>query len=159
MTDPVRVWVDADACPRGALLATFALARREGAAVQTVSSFRHESGVPGHLQVDGAPQATDMAILARMDRHDIVVTQDFGLAALALARGGYALTPKGFVFRDDNIDTMLAMRADAARLRRGRKRVRLKGSAARTGEDDQRFAEALAAVLCEARTGKAASTD
>jgi len=150
----VTLWIDADACPRAALQAALQQTRALPlVALRTVSTWRHEIDLAGHITVDAAPQATDLAILARMKAADIVVTQDYGLAALVLARGGRSLSPSGLLFTEHNIDTLLSSRADMARIRRSRhtrskdSAPRLKGPSARTAEDDQRFQEALAKLL------------
>jgi len=150
------IWIDADACPRLVLQATLALAKSYEARVQTVSTWRHELTVPGHITVDAAPQATDLAILSRMVAGDIVITQDYGLAALVLARRGLALSPGGLVFTEHNIDTLLSARADMARLRRAHRprageirAPRLKGPSARSHEDDRHFEQALVKLLEE----------
>lgn len=151
------IWIDADACPRGALQTTLRLAHEHASVeVRTVSTWRHEIDLPGHITVDAAPQATDLAILARMAKGDIVVTQDYGLAALVLARAGKAVSPGGLIFTELNIDTLLSSRADMAKLRRSSRRprgkdpaIRFKGPAARTAEDDRHFASALQTVLAE----------
>lgn len=153
-TSGPTLWIDADACPRSALQVTLAVARERKLEVKTVSTWRHEIDLPGHITVDAAPQATDLAILARMAAGDVVITQDYGLAALVLARSGRALTAGGLIFTNDNIDTLLASRADMARLRRSRRprqgedhAPRMKSIPARTPDDDRHFLEALKRVL------------
>ena len=139
----MRVLVDADACP--VLEIVRRLCARDGVPVITVSSFRHNIGGEGHIMVGPEPQAADMAIINRTQRGDLVVTQDWGLAGLALARGAHAISPWGHRFRDDEMDGRLAQRALHARLRRGG--VRLPGPRRRTAADDASFEQALQAVL------------
>ncbi len=141
------IWVDADACPRRALAITREIATRYDLDVWTVSSYRHEFSHERHITVDASPQATDLAILKRLTRGDVVITQDYGLASLVLARGGHALSPIGKRYTDDNIDRMLLERDLAARARRSRKTFRVKGPAPRTGADDRRFASQLELLL------------
>ena len=146
------MWIDADACPRRALEIAGRLAKERGLSLRTVSTWRHDLPGEDHLSVDPSPQATDLAILSRMSAGDLVVTQDYGLAALVMARGGMALSPHGLRFTPENIDSLLAQRAESARVRRaGRSgRIpgsRLKGPPARTAEDDRRFREALLSLL------------
>ena len=81
----MRVLVDADACPVLELVRR--LCAEAVVKVITVSSFRHDIRGPDHVMVGPEPQAADMALINRTQRGDIVVTQDWGLAALALARG------------------------------------------------------------------------
>lgn len=146
------VWIDADACPRKVLEIAERLAKERGFSFRTVSTWRHDLQGEDHLSVDASPQATDLAIVSRMSAGDLVVTQDYGLAALVLARGGTALSPHGLRFTQDNIDSLLAQRAESARLRRAGRggrgpEFRQKGPPARTAEDDRRFREALLSLL------------
>ena len=142
----MQILVDADACP------VLEIIRRIGAKadvrVVTVSSFRHEISGPDHVMVGPESQAADMAVINRTVRGDVVVTQDWGLAALVLAKGAHALSPWGHRFRDDEMDGRLAQRAMNARLRRGG--VRLPGPKRRTSADDRAFTEALEQLLAEA---------
>lgn len=139
----MRVLVDADACPVLELVRR--LCAEAVVKVITVSSFRHDIRGPDHVMVGPEPQAADMALINRTQRGDIVVTQDWGLAALALARGAHALSPWGHRFLDEEMDGRLAQRALHARLRRGG--VRLPGPSRRTAADDAAFAQALRALF------------
>lgn len=141
----MKVLVDADACPVLDIIRQ--VCGRSGVPVVTVASFRHEISGPDHVMVGPEPQAADMAIMNRTQRGDVVVTQDWGLAALVLGKGAHALSPWGHRFREDEIDGRLAQRAFHARLRRGG--VRLPGPKRRTSDDDRAFTEALQRVLAE----------
>ena len=139
----MRVLVDADACPVLALIRR--LCAQAGVPVTTVASFRHDIGGEDHIMVGPESQAADMAIINRTRRGDVVVTQDWGLAGLVLAKGATAISPWGHIFTDEEMDGRLAQRALHARLRRGG--VRLPGPARRTTADDLTFEQALRSVL------------
>jgi len=141
----MKVLVDADACP--ALAMVRRVCAEAGVAVITVASFRHEIGGENHVMVGPESQAADMAIINRTQKGDVVVTQDWGLAGLVLAKGAHALSPWGHRFRDDEMDGRLAQRAFHARLRRGG--VRLPGPKRRTAADDQAFEQTLRDILAE----------
>lgn len=141
----MQVIVDADACPVLQIIRRVCAAA--GVRVITVSSFRHEIGGPDHVMVGPEPQAADMAVINRTSGGDVVVTQDWGLAALALAKGAHALSPWGHRFREDEMDGRLAQRAMNARLRRGG--VRLPGPKRRTADDDRNFTASLEGLLTE----------
>ena len=83
-------------------------------------------------------------------RGDIVVTQDYGLAALALGKGARAIHQSGRWYTDDNIDAMLMERHMAKKARRSAKN-HIKGPSKRTKEDDIRFAESFERMIKEAR--------
>ena len=94
----------------------------------------------------GADSA-DFALISRIARDDIVVTQDYGLAALALVRGARVLDQNGRRYTDENIDRLLAERALAKRIRNGGGRMR--GPAKRTEAQNEAFDAALKALLEE----------
>ena len=141
------ILIDADATPRDALVTADVLALRFNAEVVTVSSINHEYDRPGHITVDAHPQAVDMAILSMLNRKRpyVVVTQDYGLAALALGQGALAISPKGLIYTNDNMDRLLMERDISARERRRTGRTR--GPAARTTADADRFSAALESLL------------
>ena len=139
----MRVLVDADACPVLAIIRR--VCAEAGVMAVTVSSFRHDIGGENHVMVGPEPQAADMAIINRTQRGDVVVTQDWGLAGLVLAKGADAISPWGHRFTNEEMDGRLAQRALNARLRRGG--VRMPGPPRRTAADDAAFEQALRAVL------------
>lgn len=139
----MRILVDADACP--VLPEIRQVAAAAGVRVTTVASFRHDIGGEDHIMVGPESQAADMAIINRTQRGDVVVTQDWGLAALVLAKGAHAISPWGHIFSDAEMDGRLAQRAFHARLRKGG--VRLSGPKRRTAEDDKAFVAALERLL------------
>ncbi|GEC88865.1 MULTISPECIES: YaiI/YqxD family protein [Brevibacillus] len=136
-----RVLIDADACPRQALLTAQALCKELDWICLTFASYNHQIGNANHVTVDAGPQAVDMKLANETSSGDVVVTQDIGLAALILGKRAYALTPHGMVFDPERIAFHLEERNEKARYRRGGGRT--KGPAARTREDDQRFSESL----------------
>ncbi|KYP81202.1 YaiI/YqxD family protein [Ferroacidibacillus organovorans] len=146
---PRVLYLDADACPRTARQIANEVCAKKGLRVVTVSSYDHHMEGADHLQVAPGPDATDYAILARMKQGDLVVTEDYGLAALVLARRGKALSSKGFVYTAQNIDPLLEVRALGQKLRRAKAKHRLKGPSARTKQDDEQFREALLTQLSD----------
>lgn len=113
--------------------------------VITVASFNHNIGGENHIMVGPEPEAADMAIINRTQRYDLVVTQDWGLASLVLAKGARALSPWGHLFTDAEMEGRLAQRALNARLRRGG--ARLPGPPKRTAADNQAFERTLRRLL------------
>lgn len=144
----MRILVDADACPVKQEIV--AAARRFATPVIMVASYSHrlmpEEGVE-IVQVDPSDQAVDLYIANRMRPGDIVITQDFGVAALALGRGALAMSFRGQPYTADNIDFLLASRHARSKARRGG--VRMKGPRAMTESDRQIFLHHLTKVLRE----------
>ncbi len=141
-----RIIVDADACPVKQEI--IACASRFGVQVMMVASYAHRiaptEGVQ-IIQVDASDQAADLYIANHMMRGDIIITQDFGVAALALAKGAIALSFRGQQYTEDNIDYLLASRHERSRARRGG--ARTKGPRAMTAQDREIFLHHLTKVL------------
>lgn len=79
------------------------------------------------------------------DQGDVVVTQDWGLAAMALGKGAKCLSPTGREFHSDRIAFLLEEREVKSKLRRSGGRT--KGPKKRTAEDDRRFEISLERIL------------
>ncbi len=143
----MKIIVDADACPKNALLICFRLARDYQIALHTVSSFNHNISSDHHTTVGNASQEADLAVMNMTTRDDIVVTQDGGLAAMVLGKGAKALSPTGKIFNKETIVFLLEERETKAKLRRSGRHTR--GPRKRTPEDDQRFASNLRKLIKE----------
>ncbi len=137
MKNLLTVIVDADACPRTCLAILRRNKKRWGFRLLTIASVDHKIDHADHITVGKGADAADLAVVNNTRRGDIVVTQDWGLAALVLGKGATALSPSGRIFTEQNIDFLLEERFLKARHRRAGGRT--KGPAARAGELDQRF--------------------
>lgn len=144
-----RLLVDADACPRGAFQTIRRLRPAYGFELITVASVNHVVERQGpwheHLVVGAEAQATDLALVNRAQPGDVVVTQDWGLAALVLGRGCRAVSPTGRIYRPETIEMLLEERHVKAKVRRGGGRT--PGPRARTAQDEQKFERALECAL------------
>ena len=140
-----RVFVDADACPVKGLIVS--VSREYGVEVVMVSDTSHRisDGYSQVLVVDKARDSADLAILNRLRRGDLVVTQDYGVAAMALGKGAAALHQSGMEYTDGNIQQLLLERHLSGKRRRAGGRVQ--GPKARTPQEIQRFAAAFRAAL------------
>lgn len=142
----MKVIVDADSCPARDIIVR--VCRKEQVPVLMISCLAHhlepDEGV-SIFQVDTAPQSTDMAIIRTLVPGDIVITADYGLAALALARRGRAISPRGHLFREENIGGLLEKRHLESRIRRGGGRA--KGPKAFTAADRSRLEKQLTALI------------
>lgn len=148
----VRVWVDADACPNGIKDILFRAALRTG--TETILVANQAVRVPGHAYVRAVqvPQGFDIAdnyIVQHIAAGELVVTADIPLAAEAMAKGAFALNPRGEMYSHDTIrqrlnlrDFMDSMRASGAHTG---------GPAPMNIRDKQAFANALDGFLARAR--------
>jgi uncharacterized protein len=116
--------VDADACPTAVRINLEKLARRCGIELIFYIDDSHELH-PAYgqvLQVGQGRDAVDLVLANQIIAGDIVVTQDYGLAALALARQARAIHPAGMAYTEANIDRLLFERHLAAKSRQARER-------------------------------------
>ena len=103
------------------------------------------------IVVGAGADAVDYKLISICHRGDIVVTQDYGVAAMALGKGAFAIHQSGKWYTDANIDQMLMERHLNKKARRASSRNHIKGPRKRTDEDDQRFAESFEKLLRRAK--------
>lgn len=87
--------------------------------------------------------AVDYKLISICHKGDIVVSQDYGVAAMALGKGAYAIHQSGRWYTNDNIDRMLMERHLNKKQRRASHKNHVKGPKKRTSEDDERFRESF----------------
>jgi len=69
--------------------------------------------------MDSGFQAVDMKVANEAKKGDIVITQDYGVAAMVLGKKSHAISPRGYIFSENNIDKLLFERHISAKVRRG----------------------------------------
>jgi len=141
----MQILVDADACPVKQIIVRLAKQRSMPVTMLIDTSHELNDGYSRIITVDKQADSVDFALMSLLTRVDIVVTQDFGLAAMAIGKGAKAVNQNGLVFTDDNIDKLLMERHIGKKIRRGGGRA--KGPAKRTKEDDTRFEAALLGLM------------
>lgn len=145
----MKILVDADACPVKDIIESIARKRSIPVTMFIDTSHILSSDYSEIIMVSKAPDAVDFALINHLKKGDIVVTQDYGVGAMALGKGAYAIHPSGKLYTNDNIDAMLMERDIKKRQRRTG--VRIRGhSKKRTTQDDNRFIEALIALCIKA---------
>ena len=142
----MKVYVDADACPVTRIAEQ--VAKEHGIPVVLLCDTNHVlSSEYSEIRVIGAgADAVDIALINLCQRGDIVVTQDYGVAALALGKGAKAIHQGGRWYTDENIDGLL-MERHMAKVARRKSKNHLKGPAKRTEEDDRRFEESFRRLI------------
>ena len=145
----MRIFVDADACP--VVRQTENVARRHGVPVTLLCDTNHilRSDYSEVKVIGAGADAVDFALVNLCRAGDLVVTQDYGVAAMALGKRAYALHQDGWQYTDKNIDRLLAERHMAKKARRASHKNHLKGPRKRTEEDNERFTESLERLLGE----------
>jgi uncharacterized protein YaiI (UPF0178 family) len=141
----MKILVDADACPRSVLEICMRLGRKNNFPVWTVASFNHRIESDHPVVVGDGSQEADIKIVNLTEPGDIIVTGDWGLAAMVLEKGAKCLSPIGRKFHPDRMDFLLEERELKAKFRRGGGRT--KGPRKRTLEDDRRFESSLENVF------------
>lgn len=144
----MTVFIDADACPVTRIAED--IARRHGIPVTLLCDTNHRltSDYSTVRVISAGADAVDLALINLCRRGDIVITQDYGVAALALGKGAKAIHQNGRRYTDENIDSLLMERHLAQKARHSGKH-HLKGPAKRTAEDDARFAESFEQMIME----------
>lgn len=152
----LRVLIDADGCP--VVDSAIRIAQRFGAPVLLLCDTAHELNRAGAqtVTVSKGADSADFALVNLLAPGDAVVTQDYGLAAMCLARGALPIHQDGRRYTPENIDALLLARHTAKKIRRAG--GRLKGPAKRTREQNLAFETAFAKLL-ETRQKKETGTD
>lgn len=141
----MRVFIDADGCPVvGITIRLCQKYRRECILFcDTAHEFRQEGAEV--LIVDKGADSVDFAIANRVHPGDLVITQDYGLASMCLARQAQVLHQDGWAYTQENIEALLIARHEARKLRAAGGRT--KGPKKRSAFQDQAFAVALETLL------------
>lgn len=141
----MKILVDADACPVKQIV--IRVAKEKGLPVTMFIDTSHliDDGYSEVITVDKQRDSVDLALVNRAVAGDIVVTQDFGLAAMVLAKGAKALNQNGMIYSDNNMDRLLFERHISQKVRRSGGRT--SGPRKRTKEDDARFEAAFKKLL------------
>ena len=143
----MKIFIDGDGCPVKGLIDV--IAKRYAIQVMLVTSVAHFTSRQYKsfktIMVDNVPQAADIAIINRVERGDIVVTQDFGLASMVLNKKAMAISFTGRIYETEKMDTMLFQRYLAQKIKRGGGSI--KGPSKRTRLDDERFEKNLIKLI------------
>lgn len=146
----MKIFVDADACPVVRIVEKIAEKYQVSVALLCDTNHVLTSDYSEVIIVGAGADAVDFKLISLCHAGDIVVTQDYGVAAMALGKKAYAIHQSGKWYTDENIDQMLMERHLAKKARRGSSKNHLKGPHKRTVEDDQRFAESFEKLLIKA---------
>ena len=141
------VLIDADGCPVVDLTVRLCHSRGIPVLIFCDTAHRIEREGAQTLVFDKGADSVDFALVNRVQPGDIVITQDYGLASMCLARRARVLNQNGLEYSADNINALLEHRWQNKKLLRAGKHP--KGPAKRTREQDEAFAKALAKLLAE----------
>lgn len=141
----MKILIDADGCPVVDL--TVRLAEKYGIECTILCDTSHEFNREGAktVVVEKGADSVDFRIVNLVGEGDIVVTQDYGLAAMCLARKAIPVSQNGLVYTDKNIDQLLFTRYVSKKIRNAG--GRMKGPSKRTPEQDKAFEAALERLI------------
>jgi len=141
----MTVFIDADGCP--VVDITIRLSKQAGIECVIICDTSHVFEKEGAktITVSKGNDSADFVLVNMINKGDIVVTQDYGLAAMCLARGAVAVSQNGMIYTDSNIDALLLQRHTAKKIRMAGGRLR--GPSKRTPEQDEAFERTFAHIL------------
>lgn len=147
----MKILVDADACPVVRIVEH--IAKVEEIPVILLCDTNHilQSDYSEIKVIGAGADAVDFALVNQCSKGDIVVTQDYGVAAMALGKGAYCIHQSGKWYTNDNIDTLLMERHMAKKARRTNSRHHLKGPSKRSEEDNRRFRESFEKLVLKVK--------
>ena len=148
----MQIYVDADACPVVGIVEE--TAKKYKIPVTLLCDTNHVlySDYSDVVVVGAGADAVDYKLISICHSGDIVVSQDYGVAAMALGKGAYAIHQSGEWYTDDNIDQMLMERHLNKKARRSSHKNHIKGPKKRTEEDDERFAQSFEKLILMAQS-------
>lgn len=143
----MRILIDADGCPVVDIAVRLAQKHHLECLLLCDTAHVFEKTGAKTLTFSKGADSVDFALVNLLARGDLVVTQDYGLAAMCLTRGARVLHQDGMEYTAQNIDALLLARHTAKKIRSSG--GRLKGSAKRTRDQDLAFERTLQNILRE----------
>ena len=141
----MKIYIDADGCP--VVRNTLKIAKKYGIACvilcDTAHRIEHEGAET--IVVSQGADSVDFRLVNLIGRGDVVITQDYGLAAMCLGKQAIVLHQDGKQYTEENISGLLEFRAISKKIRRSGGRT--KGMPKRTAQQDSDFEAALCDVL------------
>lgn len=143
----MKIVIDADGCP--VIREAIKLSKKYKIPCTLVSDINHQlkDDYAEVITVDKGIDAADFKILSLINQGDVLVTQDYGLASLALPKGTYVLNQNGVFYHESTIDQLLLNRHLSKQMRKSGQRT--KGPSKRKKEDNDTFERSLDEFLNE----------
>jgi len=141
----MTIFIDADGCP--VVDITVKLAKQAGVECVIICDTSHvfEKAGAKTIVVSQGDDSVDFALVNMIKKGDIAVTQDYGLAAMLLARNAIPISQDGMIYNDNNITSLLMQRHTAKKIRMAG--GRLKGPSKRTQEQNVAFEQNLKELI------------
>lgn len=141
----MKILIDADGCP--VVKQTTQIAKENNIEVAIFCDTSHiiSSDYAEVVTVSKGADSVDFALVNKVESGDIVVTQDYGLAAMVLSKGGRAITQNGMIISDSNLGLLLATRYESKKARMSG--THLKGPKKRSAQNDEAFIKSFKSML------------
>ena len=154
----MQIYVDADACPVVGIVEELAIKYKIPVTLLCDTNHVLYSDYSEVKIIGAGADAVDFALVNLCRKGDIVVTQDYGVAAMALGKGAYAIHQSGKWYTNENIDQMLMERHLNKKARRSSHKNHIRGPRKRTEEDDVRFAQSFEKLILMAKSKEGAQS-
>ena len=154
----MQIFVDADACPAVDIVET--IAEKYNISITLLCDTNHilYSDYSEVIVVGAGADAVDYKLISICHKGDVVVSQDYGVAAMALGKGAYVIHQSGKWYTNENIDQMLMERHLNKKVRRSSHKNHMKGPRKHTEEDDVRFAQSFEKLILMAKSKEGAQS-
>ena len=142
----MKILIDADGCP--VVKQATQIAKENNIEIVIFCDTSHiiNSDYAQIITVSNGADSVDFALVNEVKSGDIVVTQDYGLAAMVLSKGGKAITQNGMIISDSNLGLLLTTRYESKKARMSG--AHLKGPKKRTAQNDETFVKSFKSLLC-----------
>ena len=140
----MRILIDGDGCP--VIDIAIKVGKKFDLEVIIMCDTSHifnKDGAKTMVFSKGA-DSVDFALINLLKKDDIVITQDYGLAAMAINKASYVINQNGLIYSNENIDRLLYSRHISKKIRKSGGRT--KGPKKRTKEDDLNFERTLTEI-------------
>ena len=141
----MKILIDADACPVKEIAVEEAKKRNIEVIMVCDTSHIINDGYSTTITVDKSADSADLKLINMLSKGDVVISQDYGVAAMSLSKGAYPINQNGLIYSQENIDRLLFERHLSAKVRRSGGKH--KNAKKRTKQDDINFQECLILLL------------
>lgn len=143
----MKIIIDGDACPGISIIEK--IAKKNSVPVIIYCDYNHfiQSDYSVVKVVDSGFQSVDMYVANEASKLDIVVSQDYGLAAICLSKKSKVISPNGFIYDESNIDRLLEQRHLSQKIRRSGGKT--SNNKKRTDADNLRLEKNIAKLISQ----------
>lgn len=147
----MHVYIDADGCPVTKITVQHCSEHKIPCTIICDTAHQFSEINADIIVVDKSADSADYSIANRVSPGDLVITQDYGLAAMCLSKKASVLHQDGWTYSNDNIDQLMMQRYLSKKVRNTG--AHIKGPKKRTTAQDQAFIQALRKLIQTAVQG------